>query len=245
MTSKAADSLGDLKRSAATLETRHADATAGTVHEHFVGLLRHVVSAVEGGNYGIAAAAIVGTGTVEAVVSTENAMFSEANPSAHAEMRVLDALVALSRPDFDMTTTPLAVRFSDTPSERGIVLISTVEPCPMCTVALLNSGIDRVIYAVPDPTGGAIGAARQDRLPPAFASMLRHRPNWVSPTSLDPSAWNYLPADMVSFFTSALTVGQDRLDGVLERSGVLGTALITDAIDRWARSTPDPSPLDS
>jgi len=37
----------------------------------------------------------------------------------------------------------------------GCTLYVTLEPCPMCAGAVINSRLDRVVYGAPDPKGGA------------------------------------------------------------------------------------------
>ena len=38
----------------------------------------------------------------------------------------------------------------------GCTLYVTVEPCPMCAGAIVNSRLDRVVYRCDDPKGGAV-----------------------------------------------------------------------------------------
>lgn len=38
----------------------------------------------------------------------------------------------------------------------GCTLYVTVEPCPMCAGAIINSRLDRVVYGCDDPKGGAV-----------------------------------------------------------------------------------------
>jgi len=40
---------------------------------------------------------------------------------------------------------------------NGAVLYVTMEPCPMCAGALLQSRVERVVYGVDDPKAGAAG----------------------------------------------------------------------------------------
>ena len=40
----------------------------------------------------------------------------------------------------------------------GCTLYVTLEPCPMCAGACINSRIDRVVYALKDPKAGAFGS---------------------------------------------------------------------------------------
>src|SRR6201994_1295442 len=64
------------------------------------------------------------------------------DPTAHAEILALqEAARALSR--WRLT---------------GATLYATLEPCFMCAGALVNSRIDRLVFAVPDPKAGAVGS---------------------------------------------------------------------------------------
>jgi cytosine deaminase len=47
---------------------------------------------------------------------------------------------------------------------QNLVLISSVEPCPMCLTRILNAGIKKMYYVVPDEKGGMV--SRIDQLPP-------------------------------------------------------------------------------
>ena len=40
----------------------------------------------------------------------------------------------------------------------GVVLYSTLEPCPMCAGALIQARIETLVYAVDDPKTGAAGS---------------------------------------------------------------------------------------
>lgn len=40
----------------------------------------------------------------------------------------------------------------------GCTLYVTLEPCPMCAGAIVNSRIDRVVYGAKDPKAGAFGS---------------------------------------------------------------------------------------
>lgn len=40
----------------------------------------------------------------------------------------------------------------------GCELFVTLEPCPMCTGAIINARIERVVYGAPDPKAGSCGS---------------------------------------------------------------------------------------
>ena len=54
-------------------------------------------------------------------------------------------------------------------SMKGLILYTSVEPCPMCLTRIINSGIKKVYYAAPDNNGGMV--QRFDNLPPFWRNM--------------------------------------------------------------------------
>ncbi|UWE14070.1 nucleoside deaminase [Actinacidiphila bryophytorum] len=66
----------------------------------------------------------------------------------------------------------------------GCTLVVTLEPCVMCAGAIVQSRLDRVVYAATDPKAGAAGSLWdlvRDR-------RLNHRPEVVSGVLPDPAA---------------------------------------------------------
>ena len=64
------------------------------------------------------------------------------DPSAHAEMLALRE-AALAQENYRIP---------------GSTLYVTLEPCAMCSGAMLHARIDRVVYGAPDPKTGAAGS---------------------------------------------------------------------------------------
>ena len=50
----------------------------------------------------------------------------------------------------------------------GATLYVTLEPCPMCTMAMVHARIARLVYAAPDPRQGAAGSVLDLCAHPAF-----------------------------------------------------------------------------
>ncbi len=71
-----------------------------------------------------------------------NQPISSNDPTAHAE------IVALR----DAAVHECNYRLPDT------TLYVTLEPCPMCAGAIVHARVKRVVYAAPDPKGGAAGS---------------------------------------------------------------------------------------
>ncbi len=56
---------------------------------------------------------------------------------------------------------------------KHLVLVTSVEPCPMCLVRIINSGIKKVLYVVEDKDGGMV--TRLDQLPPFWREFAADR----------------------------------------------------------------------
>ena len=92
--------------------------------------------------------AIVGAG--------RNARETKRDPLAHAE------LIALAQAADRLGRWRLT----------GVTLYVTLEPCPMCAGAIVNSRVDRVVFGCHDPKAGAAGSVMDLLNHPA----LNHRP---------------------------------------------------------------------
>ena len=74
------------------------------------------------------------------IVRAHNTREIDKDPTAHAEMLALREAAQLLR-DWRLT---------------GCTLYVTLEPCPMCAGALVNSRVSRVVYGCDDPKAGAV-----------------------------------------------------------------------------------------
>ena len=81
----------------------------------------------------------------EVLSSRHNERELQNDPTAHAEMLAIrDAAKALGTSRLD-----------------GAILISTLEPCPMCAGAALLARVSKVIFGAEDPKAGALGSLYQ------------------------------------------------------------------------------------
>jgi tRNA(Arg) A34 adenosine deaminase TadA len=97
--------------------------------------------ATESGTYGIGAV-VVDTKTKEIKASGHNKMNDVNDPSffiQHAEIDALRNYFANNRR-----------------SVKDIAVYTTLEPCPMCTIALLNAGVKQVVAGATDRSGQLI-----------------------------------------------------------------------------------------
>ncbi len=120
-------------------------------YELFMGeALAEARTALARGERPIAAVAVVD----EAMVARAHDRVRETNdPTAHA------VVVALREAARKLGTARLA----------DATIFTTLEPCPMCVGALLESDVEALVYALPNHVDGAAGTvlqlAQHDRLP--------------------------------------------------------------------------------
>lgn len=111
------------------------------------------------------------------LASARNEREATGDPTAHAEV------LALRR----------AARATGEWRLTGCTLVVTLEPCAMCAGALVQSRVDRVVYAAADPKAGAAGSLwdlLRDR-------RLNHRPEVVAGVLPEPAG-----ALLTDFFRS-------------------------------------------
>jgi tRNA(adenine34) deaminase len=77
------------------------------------------------------------------IARAHNRMEASKDPTAHAEIMAVGAAAA----------------YLDDWRLEACALYVTLEPCPMCAGAVLNSRIPRVVYGAPDKRLGACGSA--------------------------------------------------------------------------------------
>ncbi len=81
----------------------------------------------------------------EIIASRHNERELQGDPTAHAEvLAIRDAAKALGTSRLD-----------------GAILVTTLEPCPMCAGAALVARISHVVFGAEDPKAGSLGSLYQ------------------------------------------------------------------------------------
>ncbi len=156
---------------------RSAEVEKQTAEEYFTMLLNKGIEARKEGNYGIAAALVLRSGDTEVIVFGKNTVFSEQNPHGHAEMNAVRNAVEAMRDDNKrdalINADDMIVRESSKEGSETL-LVTTLEPCPMCTVgSVISAKIDKVLIGIKDEYAGAMQEDRLASLAPLWASTAR------------------------------------------------------------------------
>ena len=217
--------------------------------EYFATALAASMQAQAAGDYGIAATLVIRGQDTELIGVGRNAVLSSRDPLGHAEINAIRAVQSAlasqrtgraqhARPwtgEVQLGSATGAVFFRPAPPglpAHGIesLLYASLEPCPMCTVAIISSRIDRVVVATPDEHGGALAPERFARLPLAWSSLASQQGLVVDFASANSTAAP-IPAKLAARLSQAFSSTKHARDAEVSQ-GVLMNGNIEAAIAR-------------
>jgi tRNA(Arg) A34 adenosine deaminase TadA len=189
-----------------------------SAEEMFLRLLERGVHAREAGNYGIAAAFVVRSRGIEVVCFGESSLFADRDPAGHAEMNAMRAARGLL--DGERAPAADAIHVRKAPHDRfEALLYSTLEPCPMCTVAILNAGIEEVVVGIPDEAAGAM--LRLETLTPIWSQIATQRQLRATAVTTDGAGPHRVPNELLELLAALFFDEKEPLDERLARGGIL------------------------
>lgn len=203
---------------------RHSETDSASAY--FGLLLERAIEAGRQGNYAISAALSARQSGSEVITLGANSLFGDRDPTGHAEMNAIRLAHRLGHAHeeslVDVPSSDVVIR--DAADERSeMVLYTTLEPCPMCTVAIINSGINRVVIAAEDPEAGSLSPQRLGSLPPLWPELADSIGLEVCfAQSQDPTqAMTYLEPQLRSELIEVFLHSRESLDQALADGGVL------------------------
>lgn len=214
--------------------------------QYFALLLHRAVGAAERGDYGIAAAAVMRAHGVEVVSIGVNSMMTAHDPLGHAETKALAQLGCLDRGDqqfelhpwrssADVSELDAAVLVRAAPNDDSdFSVYATLEPCPMCTVALINAGVHNVVIAIEDPIAGVLMPTRLSALAPLWPLIAkRHQMQIQSSSNPDPDGTEpAVPRELLRLLEGVFAANRPALDDRLETRGVLDLGRVIQSVSR-------------
>jgi tRNA(Arg) A34 adenosine deaminase TadA len=119
--------------------------------------LEEAIAASREGNFGVGAVLVDENGKI--VQRGHNHVFHpHFRSDLHAEMYVM---------------TEFEKRFQNVKSMEGLILYTSLEPCTMCFVRLISSGVGKVFYAAEDKEGGMV--RRSEHIPPVWKELAQRQ----------------------------------------------------------------------
>ncbi len=256
-----ADSTAVISRIRQYLSSKMAEAEPYTIQEYFTVLLDRAARSLKAGDFGVGAALVVQYDDVELISLGQNTAISQRDPFGHAEMNAikffrwfqsLDSSDQTSHVDewnnaasAISVTRNLFVRPAKSRSQAISTLYTTLEPCPMCTVATMNAHIERVVIANSDEFGGMLAPDRLVRLPRVWPQLAKDQQ--LDVTFLDSghsTAFASIPLELGTLLREVFTATKEQCHAEIER-GVLFDPKASSAINqvlRRVQTSPDPRP---
>lgn len=200
-----------------------------SLEEYFLMLLSQGLKSRIEGNYGIAAAVVVREQGHEIIVFGRNSILSENNPHGHAEMNAISNARQI-------INDPTGTLLKQLVEEGGIIirpapdldndrfLITTLEPCPMCTVgSVINSDVRKVIIGTEDNYAGALLNNRLSNLAPLWQQIANEQNlDLILVQSNNPEDTDtFIPANLNDFLFRLFFDTKSRLDQKLSQEGFI------------------------
>jgi tRNA(Arg) A34 adenosine deaminase TadA len=126
--------------------------------------------ALQEGNYGVGAVYVYRRDGQEFVFGGRNGIISKKDTHLHAEQDAIDIIESLARGEQTRRDRLLVQRNAPHNNEEKI-LITSLEPCPMCTVRILTHKINAVYICAPDDIAGSMLEGRENILPILWRDM--------------------------------------------------------------------------
>ncbi len=209
-----------------------------SAEDYFALLLRRARQAESSGNYAISAAAVARHAGLEIVALGANSLFAGRNPTGHAEVNAIMTLRSIELAPRERLGETLARGEADgsivirrAPDDRSeAILYTTLEPCPMCTVCTINSGIDRVVIAAEDPPSGSLAPERLSALPELWPQLAKEIDVVWAQSDDAAKLDSFLPASLREELIDTFLASRERLDSRLSQQGTLDVAALGDAV---------------
>ena len=119
--------------------------------------LHEAIAAAKEGNFGVGAVLVRESG--EIIQRGRNYVFKPFFRSdLHAEMDVM---------------TKFEEHYKDVENLKGFILYTSLEPCPMCLLRLISSGVKKIYFAAKDEDGGMV--YRFKHMPPVWIELAQRQ----------------------------------------------------------------------
>lgn len=213
-----------------------------TLDDFFLHLLDRGVQTRERGNYGIAAAIVIFDRQQNqmTVVFGENSLMVDRSHRGHAEMNALEnTWQAIQDPQqkqnllekgsirqWDLNPaelTDLEKLFPERNQDKiKTAIITSLEPCIMCTGAIINTDAGLVLSAQEDDFAGALHPDRLARLPELWPTMVKNKGTEIAfCQSENPENKGYLSNELRTFLVSLFFDTKQPLDDFLAKESFL------------------------
>lgn len=204
-----------------------------SAEEYFLMLLKKGLETRKEGNYGIAACLVTRDKGKEVIIFGKNKVFSENDPHAHAEMNTIKnarKIISGNKKFIQSLANVGDIIYRKAPhSKKERFLVTTLEPCPMCTVgSVINSDVKTVLIGTQDEYAGACESHRLTNLAPLWKQIADSQNLNVifAQNKRKSNKISYLSPELQALLNDLFFETKERLDKKLEQEGFIDLSSI-------------------
>lgn len=192
------------------------------------------LQALHEGNYGIGAVYVLNHDGWEYLVAGRNKLRTSGDSSTHAEMDAIDAVESLKRGENGYFENIICRRRARDGQDRKM-LVTSLDPCPMCRVRIQNHLVPEVLVGNPDPIAGAMIGENREKMPPLWIFLLGEQKIQVSlPNTDNPDDPLYVDPKYLPLIQQMFEINREAIDAEMAQIGFGGNtpANIASGINR-------------
>ncbi len=175
------------------------------------------VEALSQGNYGIGAVYVLTHGGEEWIIAGRNGLVTDGDTSKHAEMDVIDAVESVARGERDYIDRVI-LRRKALDNESRKILVTSLDPCPMCRVRCHNHGVCRIMVGSADPPAGSFVGPNVEMMPPLWKIIMEAQGTQVDLAGIitDPDDTHYINPKYLPLITQMFELNRAEIDKALK-----------------------------
>lgn len=171
--------------------------------------------ALSQGTYGIGALYILNHEGQEWLIAGRNGLATDMDTSKHAEMDAIDAVESIARGEDTYKDRVILRRKARDNDDRKMIMTS-LDPCPMCRVRIHNHNIPLVGVGNEDTFAGSMVRANADMMPPLWKVIMEAQGTQVTLANDDPKSLAYIDAQYLPIVKQMFELNRDAIDKALK-----------------------------
>lgn len=166
------------------------------------------------GNYGIGALYVFNHNGEEWLIAGRNGLVSDKDTSKHAEMDAIDAVESIARGE-DIYKDRVILRRKAKDDQDRKMLMTSLDPCPMCRVRAHNHNIPRVMVGLDDQVAGAFVGENRKNMPPLWNIIMDIQGTKVSLANNDASSDSFVESQYLPMIQQMFELNREDIDNAL------------------------------
>jgi len=199
--------------------------------------------ALSQGNYGIGALYVFNYEGEEWLIAGRNGLVTDCDTSKHAEMDAIDAIESIARGE-DTYKDRIVLRRKARDNENRKMLMTSLDPCPMCHVRILNHNIDLVGVGNEDKMSGSMVRENAEMMPPIWKIIRGIQGTIVTLANDDPEDYSYVNPKYLPIVKQMFDLNREKIDQNLKEGSLTDITSFTTIAHGLSRLCPQEAVFD-